>query len=323
MADIHGDFMKKLVTILALLFFLSAQLMAYTSSEQARANIAGAYFDELNSQGEFSDMDQSSIDLAKQIVQSIASDPAMLRDYQNGNLVLDEQYVDYFLKDSITGVLRTAGSVKDKVSDVLKPVKDVLSTALSPVKKLTAGIAHIANKSLSAIVDNDAIMTLLDAGIGVLNTLIPYGGAALFSAVFASSVTFPPLAILLPVITAAIPVLEVVVTPNNVATALKVARATASLADQFLNKDKQKATTAPDSSLIALEKKAAKPAKEVGEALELTFKGGSMLQSFIKKAKQSGQWKKFSEKEQKELLRAADKANKIAGLIDPAKLPQK
>ncbi|OPZ23374.1 MAG: hypothetical protein BWZ03_00538 [bacterium ADurb.BinA186] len=233
----------------------------------------------------------------------------MLNNIKDGELVLDDQFIaDYFLKDTIS-------TIKDRVSGVLKPVKDAVSTILSPIKKIAAGVAYVANKALTAITDNDAIMTLLEVGIGVFNTLLPFGATALATA----SLVYPPAAaVLIPVIAAATPILQVVVTPSNVTTALKVAQATASLADQFLNKPK--ATTAPFNKMLALEKKAPKASKEVGQGLELTFKGGLMLQNFIKDAKKSGRWDKLSKSDQTTILKAADKANKTATLIDPEKL---
>ncbi len=314
--------MKMFLLLFASLSFLSTSGVSATTDLNSieAQNMAIGIMDTLKNQGEFADTDETTLGMAKEIIQTIVSDPNLLQDFKNGDLVLDEQFVaDYFLTDTFRSVKDAVGGVLKPVkslgSTILKPIKDVGSLVFDTVKKLSAGIASIANKTLSAITNNDAVMFLLETGVGIFNKLIPFGANALGLALL----FVPGAEVLIPVIAVATPILMKVITPDNVTLALKVAAATASLADSFLNPEK--ASYAPRSAMLSLEKKVKnRDRKTAGEAMELTLKGGRALQQYIKNSMKSGEWDKLPKSTRQKLLSTADKVNKATALIDAEKL---
>ena len=272
-------------------------------------NIAIGIVDQLKAQGEFANADEATLDMAKELVTSIVNNPNLLDDFKNGDLVLDEQFVaDYFIKDTIQSIGTTVSSVG---SSIVNTLSGIGGRVFSTIKDLAGGIASIANKALSAITDNDAVMFLLETGIGIFNKLIPIGATVLGSALL----FIPGAEVLIPVVAAVTPILMAVVTPTNVTTALKVAAATAKLADAFLNRDKA-SLAAGSSMVLALEAKSQKVSKkEAGKALKMGLAGGKAIQEFLHK-----NLKKLSKTERRQLTLAADKANKLTTLLDTKKL---
>ncbi|USN51002.1 MAG: hypothetical protein H6731_00885 [Myxococcales bacterium] len=244
--------------------------------------------------------DQDSIDLAKDLVTQMALDPMMMEDIKNGDLVLDEATMsDLFLKDTVKSAF---GTVTNFVSSTFKTMKDVAKGALG-----------LANKALTTITNSDELMFLIKTGVSIANVLIPIGATALGGALVASGVGLS----LIPVIAAVTPVLMAVVTPGNVETALNVAQATASLADGYINPPTN-ASQAPSSlTMLSLEKKAKKlSAQEAGEGLVMLLKANKALGEFV----QSKKWNKVAKQQQKRILAALDKSNKVIAKIDTGKL---
>jgi hypothetical protein len=304
--------MKKLLFLFASLFIISTNLSAAISDDLeaiTAKNIAIGIVDQLKAQGEFANADEATLDMAKELVTSIVNNPNLLDDFKNGDLVLDEQFVaDYFIKDTIQSIGTTVSSVG---SSIVNTLSGIGGRVFSTIKDLAGGIASIANKALSAITDNDAVMFLLETGIGIFNKLIPIGATVLGSALL----FIPGAEVLIPVVAAVTPILMAVVTPTNVTTALKVAAATAKLADAFLNRDKA-SLAAGSSMVLALEAKSQKVSKkEAGKALKMGLAGGKAIQEFLHK-----NLKKLSKTERRQLTLAADKANKLTTLLDTKKL---
>jgi hypothetical protein len=279
------------------------------NDEQMR-QFAGDVFDSMNQKGAFGDLDDESAELAKSIAQTIVGDPQLLQDYQDGTLKLDDQFVaDYAIGKNIK---KAAGKVTDKVKDVggkvVDKVTDIGKAGVSKVKKISAkvfntakdaasAIASVANTVLSTVTSNETFMRVMSISIGVFNKVSPYAAAAIGAVLV---VTVPAGGVAMAAaLNTAIGVLNKVITPDTFNAAMKIAAATAALADATLNKNGSKSAAVadlaegvkegiaiiPDYVAPAAAAKASsdKPAtnQQKGEAVKMVGEGTTALAEYV------------------------------------------
>ncbi len=311
--------MKKFLLVFASLFVLSLQakaegfLSGLNSIEQK--NIIASVMNELNAEGQFGNADATTLQMAGNLVQSIVSDPQLLQSFENGDLVLDEQFVaDYFFKDTLGSI---GGAISGAASTLLKFVSPVFNS----VKDAAAFIVSVANRTLSYITDSRIIMETIKAGIKVTSILLPFGVTA--GATALAGLFFPPasvpiaVGVLVPILGVATTVFAETVKAEYVIAGIKMLKAGTELMDTVLNPPK-KADEAP--SMLAIEQKN-KPAskKQIGEALLLSLKMGKVVEDYLNKIGESG-WKKLSTQEKKLFTGFLNRKNKLAASIRIDKL---
>lgn len=285
------------------LFTLSLGLKAENKSFDSVAELEAHYVADAMVDMMVDDMnikDEMSLSIAKDMVGELLSDPMMVQDIQNGDLVLDDAIMaDYFLKDTFSSIY---GHISELTSVVFKGIKDV-----------TKGAIHLASKTLNAITDSKELMFLLKIGVGIANALIPVGATVLGGALVSTGVGLG----LIPVIAAVTPVLMAVVTPGNVETALKVAAASTKLADAYLN-PVQEASTAPEADiLVATHKKAGKVStQQLGTGVLMLLKANKALGEYVQAINQSNKWNKLPKASKKHILDALDASNKVIAKVD-------
>lgn len=292
--------MKKFLLIFSSLCVLSAHATTsnifndLNSFEQK--NIVSSVMNELKDEGQFENADENTIKAAQYLVQDIISNPQLLLNFQNGDLILDDQFVaNYFLKNTLDSIGNfLSGSIRD----------------------IAGAIASVANKTLTALTSSKVIMESIKAGIKVINILLPIGATMIAGASFLG-LTPVGGALLTVALGTAAKIFNEIVNPTNVETALKLAVVGTNLADTLLNPPKE-ADEAP--SMPSLEKKSQKASqKQIGESMLMVLKIGKSVEQYIDKIGESG-WKKIDKKSQQKLLNLVNKAHKIAASIDPKKL---
>lgn len=300
-----------LMTISFVIISASSQARdAHELSLNQMENLTDVVFNALEKNGEFAHVDDVTVQYAKILVEDIANNPQRLREFHNGELVLNEEFVtDYFLKDTFHKIGST--------------IKDIGTSAIKGIKDIAGGIAALANKALTAVTSSEMVMKFISTITGVVNKLLPFGASALGAALLA----VPGGEVLIPVVASVTPVLMKVVTPDNVTEALKIAAATAKVADTFINQAKDdkilKTNLAPTANLLALEKSAHKASKHdreiAGDAYKHGMKGYEALSKYVKKLGKKG-WEKLNKKDKEKITAALNKAAAILPLIDVEKL---
>jgi hypothetical protein len=255
-------------------------------------------------------------DLAKDVVNSILSDKALLNAYENGSLNLDGQFVvDHFGE-------RIKKATKKVTSTVKKGTKKVVSK-LPVVKEIAGDVASLANKALSKITKSDQLMNALKTSAGVINKLLPIGTNAL-----ALGIGYVP--VVGPVLSKAVdkvaPYLEKAVTPDNMEKALMMAAKVAEVADALLNPvkdmtpaqidDLAEAAEDEDERPVVMENTSVKSDDKMipvendvkGKAVELTLEGARHIIKFVQTLPPGS-------KIPTQLLDTIDKANKVVSLI--------